>query len=69
MFENSIGRATIQVKAVESVLFTNFHDERIPLYLLTVFGKGEKDNLSQAERNALAKLVRLLVQAWKIDNE
>jgi hypothetical protein len=37
-----------------------YHDERIPLYLLTIFGKGEKDNLSKAERNELAKLTRLL---------
>lgn len=42
-----------------------FHNERIPLYLLTVFGKGEKANLSKAERNELAKLVKWLVQAWK----
>ena len=43
-----------------------YHDERIPLYLLTVFGKGEKDNLSKAERNELAELVQLLVKAWRI---
>lgn len=40
-----------------------FHNEQMPLYLLTVFGKSEKANLSKAERNELAKLVRLLVQA------
>ena len=40
-----------------------FHDERIPLYLLTVFGKNEKANLSQADRNTLAQLVSLLVRA------
>ena len=34
-----------------------FHSERIPLYLLTVFGKNEKANLTAAERNALAGLV------------
>ena len=27
-----------------------FHNEQIPLYLLTVFGKGEKSNLSPSER-------------------
>jgi hypothetical protein len=32
----------------------------MPLYLLTMFGKGEKDNLSKAERNELAELVGLL---------
>ncbi|MFO1433359.1 MAG: type II toxin-antitoxin system RelE/ParE family toxin [Candidatus Competibacteraceae bacterium] len=39
-----------------------FHNEQMPLYLLTVFGKGEKANLSKAERNELTKFVRLLVQ-------
>lgn len=38
-----------------------YHDERIPLYLITVFGKHEKVNLSHKERNTLAKLVGLLV--------
>ena len=28
----------------------------IPVFLLTVFGKGEKDNLSQGERNALRSM-------------
>ncbi len=37
-----------------------FHSEAFPLYLLTVFGKGEKADLSQAERNELAKLVQVL---------
>jgi len=37
-----------------------FHSDRIPLYLLTVFGKGEKADLSKGERNELAKLVDAL---------
>jgi hypothetical protein len=41
-----------------------FHKEQMPLYLLIIFGKGEKANLSKAEHNELAKLVRLLVQAY-----
>jgi hypothetical protein len=32
------------------------------LYLLTIFGKNEKTNISQAERNALAQLVALLTK-------
>lgn len=39
-----------------------FHSERIPLYLLTVFAKNERVDLSQAERNALAKLVEVLIK-------
>jgi hypothetical protein len=37
-----------------------FHSEAMPLCLLTVFGKNEKANLSKAERNDLADLVRML---------
>jgi hypothetical protein len=37
-----------------------FHSEAMPLYLLTVYGKNERANLSKAERNDLAGLVRIL---------
>jgi hypothetical protein len=37
-----------------------FHSEAMPLYLLTVFGKNERANLSKAERNDLAGLARIL---------
>lgn len=37
-----------------------FGGDDIPVFLLTVFGKGEKDNLSQAERNALRALTATL---------
>lgn len=42
-----------------------FYDEAMPLYLLTLFAKGDQANLSKAERNHLADLVKLLVQIWK----
>ncbi len=42
-----------------------FHDDAMPLYLLTLFAKGDRANLSKAERNELAGLTALLVQAWK----
>lgn len=42
-----------------------FHDEAMPLYLLTLFAKGDRTNLSKAERNELADLTALLVKAWK----
>ncbi len=37
-----------------------FHSDRMPLYLLTVFGKNEQSDLSAAERNELATLTALL---------
>jgi hypothetical protein len=42
-----------------------YHDDLMPLYLLTLFAKGDKANLSKAERNELAKLVDTLVDIWK----
>jgi len=39
-----------------------FHDERMPLYLLTLFAKNEQSNLMAAQRNDLAKLVSVLVK-------
>lgn len=45
-----------------------FHNEHIPLFLLTVFGKGEKANLSKAERNTLAKLTGLLQSHYGAQN-
>ena len=40
------------------------HNESIPLFLLTLFGKGEKTNLTKAERNDLAKFTSLLVKNY-----
>ncbi|MBV8657761.1 MAG: type II toxin-antitoxin system RelE/ParE family toxin [Burkholderiales bacterium] len=37
-----------------------YHSERIPLFLLTAYGKNDQANLSKAERNELAQLVDIL---------
>lgn len=38
----------------------------MPLFLLTVFSKGEKENLSKGERNTLARLSRVLKQNYEV---
>ena len=38
-----------------------FYNERIPLYLITLFVKGDRTNLTQAERNDLRALVDELI--------
>ncbi len=40
------------------------HNESLPLFLLTLFGKGEKSNLSKSERNDLAKFTALLLKNY-----
>ena len=42
-----------------------YHDDLMPLYLLTLFAKGDKANLTKAERNDLADLVGVLVEIWR----
>jgi hypothetical protein len=40
------------------------HSDAMPLYLLTLFAKNERANISKAERNDLEELVSQLVQIW-----
>ncbi|TXR53119.1 type II toxin-antitoxin system RelE/ParE family toxin [Reinekea thalattae] len=46
-----------------------YHNGTVPLFLLTVFGKGEKANLSKAERNELAQLTKLLLKHYGENND
>jgi len=41
-----------------------YHNRRLPLFLLAVYGKNEKANLSKAERNAMKRLVPVLVAGY-----
>ena len=43
---------------------TFYSGETIPVFLITVFGKGEKDNLSKSERAALVQLTKELVKSY-----
>ncbi len=45
-----------------------FHNKSMPLFLLTVFGKNGKSNLSQSERNELDKFTQLLVKNYGENN-
>ncbi len=42
-----------------------FSGESLPVFVLTVFAKNEKANLSSAERNALAKLVTDMIEGYR----
>jgi hypothetical protein len=41
-----------------------FHSVQVPVFLLAAYPKNEKANLSKAERNAMAKLVPILVAGY-----
>lgn len=40
------------------------HSDLMPLYLLTLFAKNERANITKAGRNELAALVDLQVYIW-----
>lgn len=46
-----------------------YQNGAIPLFLLTVFGKGEKANLSKGERNELATFTSRLVKNYGVQDE
>lgn len=41
-----------------------YHSEKFPVFLITVFAKNRKANLSKEERNALAKRAKQLFEAY-----
>ncbi len=41
-----------------------YYNEGMPVFMLSIFGKGEKENLSKAERNEFAKLAKALVNTY-----
>jgi len=41
-----------------------YHNESIPLFLLSIFGKGEKANLTKSECNDLAKITSLIIKSY-----
>lgn len=41
-----------------------FYDENIPIFLFTAYPKNQKENLTKAEKNGLAKIVKSLVETY-----
>jgi hypothetical protein len=41
-----------------------YHSERLPIFLLSAYAKGRKENLSKAEQNAMKRLVPALVAGY-----
>ncbi|MGA2740709.1 MAG: type II toxin-antitoxin system RelE/ParE family toxin [Bryobacteraceae bacterium] len=42
-----------------------YHNERLPVFLLSAYTKNRKANLSKAERNAMKRLVPALVAGYR----
>jgi len=42
-----------------------YHSDVMPIYLFTLFGKNEKSNLTEKEKQGLAKGVKILLTNWR----
>ena len=49
---------------VRVIYYHHNHNQSMPLFLLTLFGKGEKANLTKTESNDLAKFTSLLIKNY-----
>jgi len=46
-------------------VITVFGGDHLPVFLLTVFSKGDRVNLTKSERNDLAKLTKVLIDNYR----
>jgi hypothetical protein len=46
-----------------------FSGESLPVFVMAVFAKNEKANLSAAERNALGKMVAGMIEGYRKQND
>jgi hypothetical protein len=46
-------------------IITFFTGDAMPVFLITVFGKGERADLTQSERNALKSMTKALVEEYR----
>ena len=62
---SSAGERKDEGKAGGARAIYYYHDESLPLFLLNVFAKNEKANLTKAERNEMRKLLPRLIAGYR----
>jgi hypothetical protein len=62
-FGRSGGRFRERASGAARVIYY-YHNERLPVFLLSAYAKNRKANLSNAERNAMKRLVPALVAGY-----
>ncbi len=50
-------------------VITFYSGARIPVFILSIFGKNERADLSQSERNELKKLLRSVVEEYRKESQ
>jgi hypothetical protein len=46
-----------------------YHDNDLPIYLFTVYKKSARDNITNREKTALFKIIKLIVKLHKENND
>ena len=64
-FANFALRAVEKVRAVGARLIYIQRDNTVPVFLIAVFPKNEKENLTKAERNALKKRAGTIFENYR----
>jgi mRNA-degrading endonuclease RelE of RelBE toxin-antitoxin system len=59
-----IGRGGMGKRGGARVVYY-FHDEDVPIFLLAIYAKNEKSDLTATEKREFAKLVKETVTQWK----
>ena len=59
-----VGRSGIGKRGGARVIYY-YHDEILPIFLLALYAKNEKGDLSTTEKRELASLVREMVTQWQ----
>jgi hypothetical protein len=59
-----VGRGGIGKRGGARVIYIH-RDENFPIFLIAVYAKNEKENLTKAERNALAKLAGAIFAKYR----
>jgi hypothetical protein len=54
-----------KARAVDIGSLRFYGGEDIPVFLLDIYGKGSRANLTKAERNELRTILTALPQAWR----
>ena len=65
MRENCATPVAEAAKAVDTGQFHYFGGWDVPVFILTIYGKGDKANLTRAERNYLAETLPQLADHYR----
>ncbi len=46
-----------------------YYNQDMPIFLFTAYGKNQRANLSMNEKNSLKKIIKLIVQSYRGNND